>query len=111
MPKSFPGPVPPVFSPVCPWMAPLCSRTKKKKKLYGKPLTTKEIVQGTVKAPPGARVLISALEKYAPHRQTAHAKRASRNECLRLGQCSSYDNAVHTLAHCPESCVTLAGKS
>jgi SH3 domain-containing YSC84-like protein 1 len=51
-------------------------------KLYGKPLTTKEIVQGTVKAPPGASVLISALEKYAPHRQTAHAKRASRNERL-----------------------------
>ena len=47
-------------------------------KLYGKPLTTKEIVQGNVTAPPGARVLISVLEKYAPHRKTARAKRASR---------------------------------
>ena len=47
-------------------------------KLYGKPLTTKEIVQGNVTAPPGSRVLISVLEKYAPHRKTARAKRASR---------------------------------
>jgi lipid-binding SYLF domain-containing protein len=35
-------------------------------KLYGKSLTTKDIVQGDVKAPPEARVLLSAFEKYAP---------------------------------------------
>jgi lipid-binding SYLF domain-containing protein len=37
-------------------------------KLYGKPLAAKEIIQGEVKPPPGARVLLSILEKYAPSR-------------------------------------------
>jgi hypothetical protein len=46
-------------------------------KLYGKPLTTKEIVQRHVATPPGAHVLISALEKYAPHSDTAHANKVS----------------------------------
>jgi hypothetical protein len=43
-------------------------------KLYGKPLTTKEIVQRHVATSPDAHVLISVLEKYAPHSETAHAQ-------------------------------------
>ena len=33
-------------------------------KLYGKPLATKQIIDAKVATPPGARVLISALERY-----------------------------------------------
>jgi SH3 domain-containing YSC84-like protein 1 len=40
--------------------------TGENEKLYGKSLTTKEIVEGDVKAPPEANVLLSVLEKYAP---------------------------------------------
>jgi lipid-binding SYLF domain-containing protein len=35
-------------------------------KLYGKPLTSKEILEGTKTIPESARVLTSVLEKYAP---------------------------------------------
>jgi lipid-binding SYLF domain-containing protein len=35
-------------------------------KLYGKPLTSKEILQGTIPVPESARVLTSVLQKYAP---------------------------------------------
>ena len=35
-------------------------------KLYGKSLTTKEIVRGYVKTPPEANILLSVLKKYAP---------------------------------------------
>jgi lipid-binding SYLF domain-containing protein len=35
-------------------------------KLYGKPLTSKEILQGTIPVPDSARVLTAVLQKYAP---------------------------------------------
>jgi lipid-binding SYLF domain-containing protein len=35
-------------------------------KLYGKPLSSKEILQGTIPVPSSARVLTAVLEKYAP---------------------------------------------
>jgi lipid-binding SYLF domain-containing protein len=35
-------------------------------KLYGKPLSSKEIIEGQTAIPPAARPLISVLDKYAP---------------------------------------------
>ena len=35
-------------------------------KLYGRPLRTKDIIEGSVEAPPAARVLTSVLDQYAP---------------------------------------------
>jgi hypothetical protein len=59
-------------------------------KLYGKPVTAKEILEGSVSVPESARILITTLEKYAPvkaHRDRSAANRLVRgtNGCFRIG--------------------------
>jgi lipid-binding SYLF domain-containing protein len=58
-------------------------------KLYGKPLTSKEILEGTIPVPESARVLTTVLEKYAPleaHRSHSAAKRSVRRASSRPAQ-------------------------
>jgi len=47
-------------------------------KLYGRPLTTKEIIEGTVGIPPAARVLTSVLGQYAPASRSNSSQKALR---------------------------------